>query len=595
MTQTRSSKPAWALLALIFLLAAAVLLPASPVYRPIPTVDLSVFLYVGRRILEGGMPYRDAWDHKQPLVYLLCAFGQWLTPGSLWGVWAVLLACVGSASLALFHLLYRLHGRFLAFFSVSAGLLALAPILWGGSIEEFTLPAQALAVLCLGWVVAAKSARQRWLASLGLGVSIGLGFFSKQNLFAAGAAGLVYLAGQALLTRRWRDWQIFAGALIGFILVALPLVGYLASAGVMRDYWQAAFVFNSQYAGLGLLERVTASLDALEYMSTLPGLWVCLAAWAACAGIVFLQACPWLKRILCFPRLEWIGVGLGLGMVGLSLAAELVSKQPGLGLLQILAAGGGIVIAGFCTLLFIPRVRAAMLAWLDRAPRVPQPQLAGDFLGLNLPLFAFLYFPTILALLVISGRNYVYYFIPFIPFLILSLSSVGYVLLNSAAPAGRWIVQAFLLAVWVSMAYLPLLQLSSAYAGDRFAPLPDIAAYVTGHTRPDETIFAWGKPSTYIYTVTNRAAPTRYFYQAPVFEAGYNTDFAISAAVRRDLETSPPRLFLYEVEPETAAPPSGCPLPVSAEPNTPDHIFAFVCDHYTFAGKVSDFFVFSRK
>ena len=39
--------------------------------------DSSVFLYVARRIQDGGVPYRDVWDHKPPLIYLIGLLAGW--------------------------------------------------------------------------------------------------------------------------------------------------------------------------------------------------------------------------------------------------------------------------------------------------------------------------------------------------------------------------------------------------------------------------------------------------------------------------------------------------------------------------------------
>lgn len=50
-------------------------------------VDSSVFNYVARVILKGGMPYRDTFDHKGPLLYLIDALGQ-LIRESL-GLWFI--------------------------------------------------------------------------------------------------------------------------------------------------------------------------------------------------------------------------------------------------------------------------------------------------------------------------------------------------------------------------------------------------------------------------------------------------------------------------------------------------------------------------
>ena len=88
----------WVFPLLLFFISVGILLPVSPVYRSIPGVDPSVYLYVSRQILEGEMPYSDAWDHKQPFLYLLYAFGQWITPGSLWGVWLILVLAVSSCA-----------------------------------------------------------------------------------------------------------------------------------------------------------------------------------------------------------------------------------------------------------------------------------------------------------------------------------------------------------------------------------------------------------------------------------------------------------------------------------------------------------------
>ncbi len=50
-------------------------------------IDSSVFHYIARVILKGGMPYRDSFDHKGPLIYLLDALG--LAINMRIGVWMI--------------------------------------------------------------------------------------------------------------------------------------------------------------------------------------------------------------------------------------------------------------------------------------------------------------------------------------------------------------------------------------------------------------------------------------------------------------------------------------------------------------------------
>ena len=52
-----------------------------------PEWDSAVFLYIGRRMTEGKIPYLDLFDHKGPLLYLIEYLGCLLTPGRFAGVW----------------------------------------------------------------------------------------------------------------------------------------------------------------------------------------------------------------------------------------------------------------------------------------------------------------------------------------------------------------------------------------------------------------------------------------------------------------------------------------------------------------------------
>ena len=47
--------------------------------------DSAVFNYIARIMLKGGMPYRDTFDHKGPLLYLINAFGVLINENI--GIW----------------------------------------------------------------------------------------------------------------------------------------------------------------------------------------------------------------------------------------------------------------------------------------------------------------------------------------------------------------------------------------------------------------------------------------------------------------------------------------------------------------------------
>src|SRR2546428_525961 len=76
--------------------ALIVLVRRAPAGR-VPSEDTGVFTYVARLIGDGGLPYRDAWDHKPPGVYLIDAVA--LAVAGLWGLWAAEVVALALAAI----------------------------------------------------------------------------------------------------------------------------------------------------------------------------------------------------------------------------------------------------------------------------------------------------------------------------------------------------------------------------------------------------------------------------------------------------------------------------------------------------------------
>jgi len=127
------------------------LFPSNPGNMTLPSRDSGVFLYVGWRLLNGDIPYRDVWDHKPPLIYFVDALGIALTPGSLWGIWLLQLLFIFFTLLFIYKLLDQEFGVY----SALAGCIILASglltVLEKGNVtEEYALVFQMLCLwLCL--------------------------------------------------------------------------------------------------------------------------------------------------------------------------------------------------------------------------------------------------------------------------------------------------------------------------------------------------------------------------------------------------------------------------------------------------------------
>src|SRR5688572_30621810 len=134
--------------ALLVVLSVAVLVPNHPAGRDLAE-DTGVFFYAAQRLLDGGAPYRDIWDHKPPGVYLVDAAGIALAGRT--GVWLMQLAFLVAAALLGYVALRREFGATAAFVGSLAWLVTLPRLFleYGQTsfVEFFALPFQFGALL----------------------------------------------------------------------------------------------------------------------------------------------------------------------------------------------------------------------------------------------------------------------------------------------------------------------------------------------------------------------------------------------------------------------------------------------------------------
>ena len=62
-----------------------ILLRINPIGIPLDR-DEGVFGLIGRSILEGGVPYQEAIDHKPPMIFLIYAFALTIFPPTALGI-----------------------------------------------------------------------------------------------------------------------------------------------------------------------------------------------------------------------------------------------------------------------------------------------------------------------------------------------------------------------------------------------------------------------------------------------------------------------------------------------------------------------------
>ena len=228
--------------------------------RP-PIQDSSAFLYIGKRMAEGKLPYRELFDHKGPLLYLIQRIGIGLTPGSYTGVWLLeLLGMVVSAWYLLKLAGFMTENRADAYLTVLAVLGACGWMVWQGGnfTEEFALPwiAYAAFVCCRFF----ESRKYRSWDIVLLGVSFAAVLMLRANMIAVWACYIPVVLVLLLKEKRFSDLcrctVLFLG---GVLLLTLPFVVWAARAGFLRELWEDYILFNLRYTGsvaMGMRERL---------------------------------------------------------------------------------------------------------------------------------------------------------------------------------------------------------------------------------------------------------------------------------------------------------------------------------------------------
>ena len=142
-----------ALLALLCAtLALLIATSSSPLYAANFWTDTNIYFTIGRGMTRGLMPYRDLFDHKGPLLFMLYALGAAISDTSFIGVFILETLSLAAAVYAGWRTVSLFGEGRLTLLSMpilAAVVCCCTAFTQGGSAEEFALPALAAGALLL--------------------------------------------------------------------------------------------------------------------------------------------------------------------------------------------------------------------------------------------------------------------------------------------------------------------------------------------------------------------------------------------------------------------------------------------------------------
>jgi hypothetical protein len=260
--------------------------------------DQSIYAVVARTMLDGGAPYKDAWDFKPPGIYFIYALARSVFGPGMQAV--RILESLGLLSLVFaFGLFSKRH-----FGSARAGILGGALTLlvhtqfdWWQTAqpESFGAVFLAWAVVCATWAPSPDASRPR--------LKQAASWFAAGALYTCAAllkpplgGGFVVSLGLVIYFhwRRSEAAERIGGAVsaavsfcAGALLVLLGVLAYFSAAGALADMRSALFIFAPHYTA------VTAS-DASFALQLIRVFryWLLSHSWAGSAGLLLVLLLP---------------------------------------------------------------------------------------------------------------------------------------------------------------------------------------------------------------------------------------------------------------------------------------------------------------
>ncbi len=231
------------ILSFIFLLKSP--LNPYPWLRGQSGTDSSVFRTVALMMEKGYMPYRDSFDHKGPVLYIIQYIGNMISKD--WGIWVVefLLMTVT------FFLIYKISRLSCGIVSSMIVFLLSVWLLFdyfqGGNLsEEYAMPMIALATyIFLDYFIYDKINNIRLILC---GFTLGIVLLLRPNMISVWAFFCVYIVVDLI---RKKEWEILGKDILfftaGMLLIILPIVIWLIGNHALTACYEDYIVFNSQY------------------------------------------------------------------------------------------------------------------------------------------------------------------------------------------------------------------------------------------------------------------------------------------------------------------------------------------------------------
>ncbi len=244
----------------------------------ISATDSSVFRTVAHYMSKGLMPYKDIFDHKGPLIYIINYFGMLISYNK--GIWFLELISM-FITLIFMYKTSRLYCN--SFFSILVLLLVCSGFFiyfdQGNLTEEYALPFIALSLyIFLDYFKNKKISKFRLILC---GISFGSVCLLRVNMISLWIVFCLLVVIDRIKNKKVKDLiNYILYFTIGFLIVLLPIVIWLALNNSLDDFFKEYIIFNLKYSSdpnrSSLLNRLNSLNCFVNNPLSLMSIFICV-------------------------------------------------------------------------------------------------------------------------------------------------------------------------------------------------------------------------------------------------------------------------------------------------------------------------------
>lgn len=222
----------------------------NPWSKVLPHLDSAVWLRCGVGMKQGQVVYRDLFDHKGPVLFLIQWLGLTITPHSLTGIWILECLFMWATSISFFLCAGLISDSVLV--SVLSSVLSFHGFLYfyqqGNCVEEWALPFMGFSLyIFLRYLKTSELKKYQILLA---GALMACSFLLNGNIVAVWVCFVAIIGIKLLVQKKFKELLscviMFS---IGMVLIFGITAAVLGIQGALGDFLNIYFGFNADYAG----------------------------------------------------------------------------------------------------------------------------------------------------------------------------------------------------------------------------------------------------------------------------------------------------------------------------------------------------------